>query len=649
MPELSKRRQRQLKADGYDLAFLSQIQPQGNIDFARNDRYWTSGDGYHTVLHFYEYPSEDLDRFWLSDLMLIPGTQAFLSIYRENSKVIRQEITDSIEEKSTRITGNSKLTDNQKELDEIKDLQELNREITKKNISILGMYVRIFVPASTKEGLFRRVEDIKDKTSNFKSTILSGELDFEYHAPFIPAQYQIDLPNRRRGIPVKPHDLAGGYFFNHTKLEDQRGVYMGWTPTRGAVNFNFLERDERRTRSFMIISGNPKMGQRSFLLKHIDGLYAKGNFIRNFDANGTFLDQTRKQHGLILDLSGEANRINIFQVFPTVTNEEGTEVDKKKSYNLHIEKLKNIFKLLNDEATGDDLTSLGQILNEFYIEEGLWARNPTLNPEKLKATELVAEEYPILSDFVMYVEDYQDKLQSKKHTNKIELSSVNRIYNTFNELLTTNADMFEGTTEFQDISREQVVTFDLSGLKAMPNLLNAQIFSVLSLVSADIVNHGKRCKQFLKASPEKSEMDMPHYIVNISEAQTLINPKYESSVKLLADIIDSMGENFAGVVLSVNSLRGILFESGSATFKDPYVTAVQRIFGLMQYRVFAQTDDTSVPLLANALSGSMNQSELETLPRLRKGQLFMNISSVGNIVFNQQLLAPEIERYGGLQ
>lgn len=35
MPELSKRRQRQLKAQGYDLAFLSRIQPQGNIDFKR--------------------------------------------------------------------------------------------------------------------------------------------------------------------------------------------------------------------------------------------------------------------------------------------------------------------------------------------------------------------------------------------------------------------------------------------------------------------------------------------------------------------------------------------------------------------------------------------------------------------------------------
>ncbi|HER0816524.1 TPA: virulence factor [Streptococcus pyogenes] len=649
MPDLSKRRQRKLKADGYDLAFLSQVQPQGNIDFKKNDRYWLSGDGYHTVLNFYQYPSEDLDQFWLSDLLLIPGTRSFLSLYRENNKELKREIQDSIEEKSTRITGKSKITDNQQELDEIQDLQRLGQKITKKNIAMLGMYVRNFNSASTEEELFRKVEEVKDKTSNFKSTILSGELDFEYHAPFVPAKNQIALPNRRRGIAIPAHDLAGGYFFNHTKLEDSRGVYLGWTPTKGAVNFNFLERNERRTRSFMIISGNPKMGQRSFLLKHTDGLYAKGNFIRNFDANGTFLDQTRQQHGIILDLSGEANRINIFQVFPTVTNEEGTEVDKKKSYNLHIQKLKNIFKLLNDEVTGDNLTKFGEILNEFYIDEGLWARNPKLNPEKLKATDLVNEEYPILSDFILYVEDWKRSLERKKHPDKIELASANRIYNTFNELLTTNADMFEGTTEFQDISAEQVVTFDLSGLKGSPNLLNAQIFSVLSLVSADIVNNGKRCKQILKGSPDKTEMDMEHYIVNISEAQTLINPKYESSVALLADMIDSMGENFAGIVLSVNSLQGILFEAGIGNHKDPYVTAVQRIFGIMQYRVFAQTDETSVPLLANALAGSMNQSELETLPRLAKGQLFMNIAGMRNIVFNQQLLSMETQRYGGIQ
>ncbi|GAB6739976.1 hypothetical protein BOVMAS10_20760 [Streptococcus uberis] len=142
---------------------------------------------------------------------------------------------------------------------------------------------------------------------------------------------------------------------------------------------------------------------------------------------------------------------------------------------------------------------------------------------------------------------------------------------------------------------------------------------------------------------------MLHYIVNISDAQTLINPKFESSVTLLADIIDSMGDNYAGVVLSVNSLQGLLFEEGAGSHKDPYILAVKRIFGLMQYRVFAQTDETSIPLLANALAGSMNQSELETLPRLSRGQLFMNIAGVGNIVFNQQLLQSENVRYGGIE
>lgn len=649
MPKISKRKQRKLQAEGYDLEFISQVQPQGNIDFKKHDRYWVSGDGCHTVLHYYEYPSEDLDQFWLTDLMQISGTRSFLSLYRENNTELKKDITDSIEEKSTRITGNSKLTDNQQELDEIRDLQQLNREITKKNIAMLGMYVRVFASATTKEELFKKVEEIKDKTSNYKSTILSGELDFEYHSPFIPAKYQVDLPNNRKGRSVRAHDLAGGYFFNHTKLEDQRGFYLGWTPTKGAVNFNFLERNEKRTRSFMILSGNPKMGQKSFLLKHTDGLYAKGNYIRNFDANGTFTELTQKQHGLILDLSGEVNRINIFQIFPTATNAEGTEVDEQQSYKLHIEKLKNILKLLNDQVTGDDLITFGKILNEFYIAENLWFVNPTIHKDELRATQLENEDYPILSDFLLYLDDYKRRLTQKRQKDEEELKSVKRIYNTFNEIMTSNTSMFEGITEFQDISTEQVVTFDLSGLKNMPNLLNAQIFSVLSLVSADIVNNGKRCKRLLKENPKLSEMDLEHYIVNISEAQTLINPRYETSVKLLADVIDSMGENFAGVVLSVNSLQGILFEAGYGNHKDPYIIAVKRIFELMQYRVFAQTDETSVPLLANALTSSMNQSELETLPRLSKGQLFMNIAGVGNLVFNQQLLQSEVQRYGGIQ
>ncbi|MSE06906.1 virulence factor, partial [Lactobacillus salivarius] len=81
--------------------------------------------------------------------------------------------------------------------------------------------------------------------------------------------------------------------------EDQHGSYYGYTRTNGAINFNFLERDNRRTRSFMFISGNPNMGQTTFSLKVNDDLYSKGHYIRNFDASGKFSQQTRQQSGLI--------------------------------------------------------------------------------------------------------------------------------------------------------------------------------------------------------------------------------------------------------------------------------------------------------------------------------------------------------------
>ncbi|HEL0588536.1 TPA: virulence factor [Streptococcus equi subsp. zooepidemicus] len=650
MPLLPKRKERQLIKEGYDLALLSTIQPHGNVTFLKSDRYFEAGDGLHTTLHYYGYPASDLPRFWLTDLLQLPDTIAFLSLYRQDNQEIKTVLEDSIEEKATRLSDNAKVVANQTELSQIRELTQLHQEIERTNLATFGMYTRVYVSDQTREGLFEQVTNLKNKTSKYKATILLGEQDLEYQAPFVPASLQQDLPNHRKGTFIRVYDLAGGYPFNHTKLEDERGSYFGWTPTKGAVNFDFLHRDDRRTRSFMIVSGNPKMGQRSFLLKQTDDLYAKGHFIRNLDASGMFTDQTKEQKGLVLDLSGETNRINPFQIFPTVTKDNGIEVDEEKSYQQHLQKLKNLFQLLNSEVTGDDLATFGKLVNDFYIDEvRIWYRNPALHDGELRATQLVAEEYPILSDFILFLEDRKRQGQTRKHPDELELKTINRALNTFEELLSSHAAIFEGTTAFQDISTEQVVTFDLSGLVDSPHLLNAQVFSLLSLMSADMVNNAKQCRQKLKADSQLTEMDMPHYIVTISDAQTLINPQYEQSVSLLATVIDRMGYNFAGVILAVHSLEGILLESNQMSAKDPYVLAVRRMFGLMQYRVFAQTDETSIGLLSNALHGAMNASELETLPKLAKGQLFMNIAGVKNIVFNQQFLAQELERYGSIQ
>lgn len=644
---LSKKKQKEYLEQGYDLDLLKKIQPHGNINF-KPDNYYYGGDGYYTVLHVYGYPTKGLDNFWLLDLMQLSGTRTFLSVYREDNAELKRKLKSSIEEKNTRISNNAKTLDNQTEVKEIAGMSQLYSEIEDHNIAMLGIYIRVFVTATTREELFQKVEEIKDKTSKFKMTILTGELDLEYQAPFIPPSKQIDQINHRRGTTISAYALGGGYFFNHTKLEDPHGSYFGYTPTNGAVNFDFLQRDSKRTRSFMLISGNPKMGQKTFSLKLNDDLYSKGNYIRNFDATGSFTQQTQQQHGLVLNLSGSENKINPFQIFPTMTNKDGTQVDEIRSFALHVEKLKNIFRMLNSSATDDDMTTFEGLISEFYVSKKIWFRSPKLHEKELRATKIRKEEYPTLSDFTLFMSDVERRLTMKKGVNPMTMVGVTRIKKTFDSLLETKADIFEGTTEFKDISHEQVVTFDFSALRGQPNIFNAQVFSVLSLVSADITNNGKRAKQLLAKNKNLSESDIPHYIVNIGDAQNIINPRFGRSVNLLADIMDGMGENYAGIILSVNTIQNFLVQNSSSQV-DPYTMAVQGIFGKMQYRVFAQTSETDLPVLANVLSGSMNQSELETLPRLAQGQLFMNIAGTGNLVFNQQLMASEKERYGSIQ
>ncbi len=91
--------------------------------------------------------------------------------------------------------------------------------------------------------------------------------------------------------------------------------------------------------------------------------------------------------------------VSIFSGISTVTNEAGTEIDKKESYNLHIEKLKSIYKLLNNEVTGDDLITLELSWTSSILRKSCEIRKSFVESRKLKTTDIVKEEYPILSDF----------------------------------------------------------------------------------------------------------------------------------------------------------------------------------------------------------------------------------------------------------
>ncbi|WP_373756972.1 virulence factor [Streptococcus ferus] len=639
---LSKRKLKKLISQGWDLDFVTKVQPQGNISFTKDDRYWLSGDGYHASLFVTDYPSTGLGTYWGLELNQIDETRSFMHIETLDNKDVQSRSSKAVEEKRSRIDGNQKATKNQAELDEVRDLMSFEQDIRVNNIGVKGMRTRIYGSGNTEAELMQKLSDIKNSAPKFQMTSFIGEQDIEYHAPFVPGNRQKDLLNHRDPQPISVRDLAGGYWFNHTKLEDDHGTYFGYTPTRGAVNFNIGQIDDIRTRPNMVISGNSGFNQKKFFLKHTDSLFSRGYKIINIDLDGTFEELTEAQHGKVLDFSSGKNRINIMQVMPQVTMKNGVDTDEIGSFHMHVAKLKGFAQVLNNEINSADLLELDDLINQFYIDANFWYANPEKNRDKIHITTIVNNEHPRLSDFVAFINRRKKKVEMENNIEKTR--SYNRLFRTFESLQKTYASTFDVYTEFEDLSNEQVVTIDLSSYVNNQSMLNLQLFQVLTIVQSYIVNNGKVQRKRRTQEPHLTHDQLENYCVNVSSAQSVLDVRFSQSVEYLAQIIDQMGSNYAGIVLEMSSIQNILV-SDSSDGLNPYVTAVRRIFSLMQYRVFANTDETTVHLLANALRGSMTESELETLPNLVKGQLFMNIAGHGNVLFYQEFLNNEPERY----
>ncbi|GHU38435.1 hypothetical protein FACS1894192_10120 [Bacilli bacterium] len=626
--------EKKLTKQGFDLDFIERVQPHGNINFKISDSFFQTGKGYHTILNVYQYPSRDLSELWLQELMLINGTRSLMPVKTEDSRETRKQLNRDIGEKQTRVSDNAKLLDNQRELEEIGDLQILASELESGNTQMSGFYTKIIVSAKTEKELSEKVSEIIDTANKFKFAIHLGELDYEYATPFVPPSLHKLMPNGRKATKVKIDTLAAGYFYNYTSLSDPHGDYYGFTNTNGAINWDLFHNDKKRTTPFVISVGKPKMGQEVVINALIENNFGRGNFIREVDMDGSSVERTRSLGGIVLSLSGAENRINPFQVFPNATNSTGEVADERRSFAMHITKMKNLFQAINNSVTGDDLTVFSSILTEFYISKGLWYRNSSLFIDELRITKVKAEECPTLSDFINYIYTYERQANSKTNTSQFVLQSIQRIKTSFEGLAQSHPEIFDGVTLFQDISKEKVVTFDFSGLSSEPDIFNAQLYSVLSLIGADIINNSKRNKQLAK---ERKNFIPEQYLLNIGAGQNLLDPNFPIGAQYLGNLLENMASNDAGLILSVRSLQGILFDSGADTGKDPYVIAVKKIFGLMQYRLFNQVPETDIPLLASALSGSMTEGELSLLTGLEEGQFFMSIANVRNLLFTMNL------------
>lgn len=642
---MKKKDIRRYEEANYDLDFLAQVQPQGNMQV--HSRYIEMGDGYLTVLRIYRYPAQGLGRFYGVPITNNPNTMSVVSVGTEDQDAIQKKIDTAAGEQYSRISGKNKVFDNLSASGKYKDLVNLLNRMSREHEVVKRLYIRVFVYAATLDELEKRCRKIIHDNHMFRFGRYSSEQLDDFQSIFVPTMREKSMINKPAGTPIDAENLTGFYPFNHIKLDDPKGSYYGYTQTRGEVMFDPFQRDDIRTRSFFFVTGNAGMGKSTLLKKMNDDVFSRGAFIRNFDVSSEYTSQTKDQSGVVISLDKPEYLINPFEIFPTEINDDGTS-NEIGSFDRQIDKLKNMFKFFNPQATPDDTTMLDKWLNKFYEKQNIWVANAAKVQPDIKVTNLYLprEAYPTLEDFVLFANEQKRTATSdiRRRPTNIDEISMNRITSTFQSLLTNKGTMFNGITRFPDLSNEQVVTFNLRGLQAQgQNVFNAQVYQVLTLLSGEITKNGLSQRHLLQTG-DITEDDAKWYYLNLDEVENLITPHFSFGVEYLASLMEQMRKNNCAITMAAPTIKDLIMNVNS---DNPYIIAVQKIFSLFQINFFFQISNDDLPRLKVALGQSTSMAELQGLTTLRRGECLMNINGDRNIRFFVDITNEEKRRYGG--
>ncbi|MFP3359191.1 type IV secretion system protein VirB4, partial [Planococcus sp. SIMBA_143] len=140
----------------------------------------------------------------------------------------------------------------------------------------------------------------------------------------------------------------------------------------------------------------------------------KGHKIRILDITGEFEGLTNALGGKIIALDGSNGIINPLQVYKTASNEDGT-ANERLSFTQHLSKMSVFYRFLNPDTSNAEIKEYENLLRDLYVKHGLWEDGR----EENNITDRKVEEYPIFSDFLLYLRSqlYEDVEKQKVFDN----------------------------------------------------------------------------------------------------------------------------------------------------------------------------------------------------------------------------------------
>ena len=617
-----KRKKQSTKAtDRIDLPLFSYIQPQGGITFAAPN-YITTGDGYTKIIHIYRLPTR-LDDYWLSDITRQKDCITVIDASTRDKREVQKNINRALQEEFSReqhATNYQEIYDSQKRQHQ---LQLMYDEVKSMGEVVKMMHFWIFVSGKSLVSVEEQCGEIMEnlEADEYMPTILLNEGEREWKSLWQSYTRQAAEPFAIKGLSLMTEQIAGGYPFKFSSLEDDSGDLLGFTGCGGCVVYDEFAKTDRRKHYNTLAVGDMGSGKSTFLKKRFRSRAERGDFVRCFDISGEFTQLTREFGGKIIKCDGQHGLLNPLEILRS-GDDDGT------NYVRHISKVSAFYQCLVPGTTYETLIDLQNILRSLY------ERFELVPGEGKRITGLPANRYPTFSDFAAYIKGEMDvKTDEAAKADDVrkalliqEVSQLNSIYKAISSLVRNYGQIFDGHTTIDNIVDEKIVTFDISTIKDLDNIFVAQLFNMTYFCWDNAVANGG----YMKAQYESKGLsfeDVVRFLIIIDESHRWINAKFEFILDLIIVILREARKYFVGVTLASQSIRDYAPEGSSSEA----IEKLKIIFELTQYKFIFKQDSSVLPLIDKLFGGVLSPWQREKIPYLEQGETILSIAGDRNI------------------
>lgn len=367
----------------------------------------------------------------------------------------------------------------------------------------LSVHYRILLKAPSLEILDDVIDDLRrryiDSVGNLSIAAHPGLQRQELATLFAP-----NASKKGKGFHFTSTELAGAFNLVTNGLNDRGGEFVGYMV--GDVNNSGVLMDVDQYSHHVVVADDEKSRAEIMNKAQVADMWASKI------SQAALINNKRVVHIILdgADLTGvlgprmdtitaridmSQGDVNPFEVF-------GDRKDQLSLFSTHLEKM----VLLTEQVyqpTDDDRTIIqGQLkdtLEQFYVDQNMWARNAKDNQDRLRLVGVPHDQVPQLKLFVTYLDQRYKALTGRANRDDEMVHAYSVLSSVFKSMLSANGDLFNVITNdvIDGTQKARRVIYDFSSLVdrgkgvAMAQLVNVLAFAASALGEGDtLIIHG---------------------------------------------------------------------------------------------------------------------------------------------------------------